>query len=141
MAKPHGTPNKRKSLFVQRTILTAIRQGNTLHNAARLAGIDYSTLCRWRRLDATLNHAVQTAEGEAESLHVNAIVSAGVSGHWQASAWWLERRRTGDWRKPADRLELADIRRAAEETAAEIGQPHLADAIERDILISIEAGQ
>lgn len=32
-----------------------------------------------------------------------------------------------------------DIRKAAEETAAEIGKPELADQIERDILLSIEA--
>ncbi len=51
MAKPKGTPNKRKSLAVQKTLLDAIRNGNTLHTSAAVAGITYRTLCRWRRLD------------------------------------------------------------------------------------------
>jgi hypothetical protein len=141
MAKPKGTANKRKSAVVQRTILQAIGQGNTLANAAMQGGITYRTLCRWRTLSVAFSHAVEKAEAEAESLHVNAITSAGVSGNWQASAWWLERRRTPDWRKPSDRVEVTDHRRDAEAIAAEIGKaddPAIVAQIERDLLLSQE---
>lgn len=141
MARTSGSRNRRNSAVVERAILVAIRQGNTLTNAARQAGVSYRTLCRWRALSVTFNHAVEKAEAEAEGLFVNDIAAAARDGSWQAAAWWLERRRTGEWRKPADRLELTDIRRAAEETAAEIGKPELADAIERDILLGIEAAR
>lgn len=141
MARTQGSRNKRNSVAVERAVLTAIRQGNTLTNAAIQAGINYDTLKRWRRLSPPFNTAVKKAEAEAEGLFVNDIAHAARDGNWQAAAWWLERRRTGDWRKPADRLELTDIRRAAEQTAAEIGHPELVDAIERDILLSIEAAR
>ena len=143
MAKPKGTPNKRKSEAVQRTIIRAIGQGNTLANAAMQGGIAYRTLCKWRTLSDTFNHAVTKAEAEAESLHVNAITSAGVSGNWQASAWWLERRRTGDWRKPSDRLEVldTDIEQAADRLVAKTGRDRaalLAELRERTAAIDKE---
>jgi hypothetical protein len=139
MARTKGSRNKRNVHPVELAVLTAIRQGNTLANAAMQAGITYSTLKRWRKLSAPFNAAVEKAEAEAEGLFVNDIAHAARDGSWQAAAWWLERRRTGDWRKPADRLELTEVRRAAEQTAAEIGKPELVDQIERDMLISIEA--
>lgn len=138
MARTKNTKNKRNSSTVERALLMHIRQGNTLRNAASQAGISYRTLCRWRKLSVAFNHAVEKAEAEAEGLHVNAITSAGVSGNWQASAWWLERRRTPDWRKPADRLEV-DTRKDAEAIAAEIGKaddPAVVAQIEADLLLS-----
>jgi hypothetical protein len=144
VAKPKGTPNKRKSVAVKRTLLTAIRNGNTLATAATLAGITYDTLKRWRRLDPPFNTVVLQAEAEAEVKHVNNIGLAGKI-NWQASAWWLERRRTGDWRKPADRLEATiDHRKDAEAIAAEIGKaddPAVIAQIEKDLLISQEASR
>jgi len=114
-------------------ILRALRQGNTLTTSARLGGIHYDTLKEWRARYPAFSAALEKAEAEAESLHVNAIVAAGVSGNWQASAWWLERRRTGDWRKPSERLEVADYREEAEALAAEIGKPELAEQIAREM--------
>jgi len=138
MARPPKYSPERTEL-----ILRAIRQGNTLTNAAKIGGIAYETLKDWRGRYHDFSSAVEKAEADAESLHVNAIVSAGVNGNWQASAWWLERRRTGDWRKPSDRLEVTDYRKEAEAIAAEIGKPELVDQIaadmQRDRLISQEA--
>ncbi len=141
MARTKGSRNKRNSTAVERAILHTIRQGNTLANAAMQAGISYRTLCRWRKLSVPFNHAVTRAEAEAEGLHVNAITSAGLTGQWGASAWWLERRRTPDWRKPSDRLEVSDARKDAEAIAAEIGQaddPAVVDRIHQDLLIRQE---
>lgn len=138
MARPPKYSPERAELIVR-----AIKQGNTLTNAAKMGGIHYETLKDWRGRYQEFSAAVEKAEAEAESLHVNAIVSAGVSGNWQASAWWLERRRTGDWRKPSDRLEVHDYRKEAEAVAAEIGKPELAEQIARemqaDVLLSQES--
>lgn len=138
MARPPKYSTERADAIVR-----AIRQGNTLATSARLGGIAYDTLNEWRKRFSEFSEAVTRAEAEAESLHVNAIVSAGVSGNWQASAWWLERRRTGDWRKPSDRLVVTDYRKEAEAIAAEIGKPELAEQIARemqaDVLLSQEA--
>jgi hypothetical protein len=126
---------------VTKLIVAALRAGNTRTASARLSGIDYATLKRWCRLSAPFCAALEKAEAEAEQKYVRNITGAASAGQWQAAAWWLERRRSGAWRKPADRLELTDIRKAAEDTAAEIGKPELADLIERDMLISIEAAR
>lgn len=138
MARTKNSKNKRNSATVERAILVALRQGNTLANAAMQAGISYTTLKRWRKLSAPFNAAVTRAEADAEGLHVNAITSAGLTGQWGAAAWWLERRRTGDWRKPADRLEVADARKEAEAIAAEIGKPELVEQIHQDLLLRHE---
>jgi hypothetical protein len=141
MARTKGSRNKRSSQTVERAILMHIRQGNTLSNAAFQAGISYRTLCRWRALSVTFNHAVEKAEAEAEGIFVNDIGHAARDGSWQAAAWWLERRRTPDWRKPAERLELTDRRAEAEAIAAEIGKaddPAVVAQIEQDLLISQE---
>lgn len=141
MARTKNTKNKRNVAAVERALLVALRQGNTLANAAKQAGITYGTLCRWRRLSVTFNHAVERAEAEAEGLFVNDISMAAREGSWQAAAWWLERRRTPDWRKPSDRLEVSDHRADAEAIAAEIGKaddPAVVAQIERDLVLSQE---
>lgn len=90
-----------------KAICRNIANGNTLENSAKMAGISYNTLVRWRHLSVSFRDAVAKAEAEAEGLHVGNIVRAGVEGHWQASAWWLERRRHSEWRKPAERQEIS----------------------------------
>jgi hypothetical protein len=138
MAGRRGRPTKR-SVAAIRAITGALAAGNTRTNAARLGGIDYATLKRWCRLSAPFCAALETAEAKAEGRYVGNIRTAASKGNWQAAAWWLERRRTGDWRKPSERVEISDYRKEAEAIAAEIGKPELVDAIERDILISVEA--
>ncbi len=79
-------------------ILQSLRQGNTLRVAALTNGISYQTLNEWRKEYPDFSEAVEKAEGEAEALHVVNIRTHSAD-NWQASAWWLERRRHGDWRK------------------------------------------
>lgn len=102
-----GRPTKR-SAGVTKAIVAALKKGNTRATAAKLAGITYTTLKRWCQLSVPFCAALEKAEAEAEQAHVNNIRVAGALGSWQASAWWLERRRSGDWRKPADRLDVFD---------------------------------
>jgi hypothetical protein len=80
------------------TILQTIRQGNTLKVAALMGGISYDTLNEWRKVFPEFAEAVNRAEAEAEALHVVNIRTHSAD-QWQASAWWLERRRHSDWRK------------------------------------------
>jgi hypothetical protein len=40
--------------------------------------------------------AIQKAEADAEIRNV-AIIQKAASATWQAAAWWLERKRKGDW--------------------------------------------
>lgn len=106
MPRKPGRPTKR-SPVVERAICANLRLGNTREASARLAGISYATLKRWVNLSARFCAAVEKAEAQAEQKHVGNIRKAGADGNWQASAWWLERRRHGDWRKPAERTELS----------------------------------
>lgn len=106
-ARKPGRPTKR-SAPVTRMIVAALRAGNTRSTSAKLAGIDYATLKRWCQLSAPFCAALEKAEAEAERKYVRNITSAAADGNWQAAAWWLERRRSGDWRKPADRLDVFD---------------------------------
>lgn len=76
-----------------------IERGNTIRVSGLVNDVPYSTLKDWRNRYPSFSSAVEKAEAKAEQLHVGAIVAEGVSGNWQASAWWLERRRHDDWRK------------------------------------------
>jgi len=116
-------------------IITALRGGNTLSNSAVLSGIHYDTLNEWRKRFPAFSEAVAQAEAEAERVYVEDIGHAARRGNWQAAAWWLERRRSGDWRKPAERVEV-DYQRDSLRIAAEIGRagdPAIVAAIEADL--------
>ncbi len=79
-------------------ILRDIRQGNTLRVAAEGNGIGYSTFKEWRIKFPAFSAEVEKAEAIAEADHVRNIRTHSAD-NWQASAWWLERRRHDDWRK------------------------------------------
>lgn len=144
VTRKKGRPTKR-STGVKKTLLAALKGGNTRATACKIAGIHYATLKRWCALSAPFCAEVDRAEAEAEQKHVANIRIAGGKGNWQASAWWLERRRTGDWRKPSERVEIADYRREAAALAAELGKPELAEQIaaemQADRLLSQEASR
>lgn len=80
------------------TILQTLRQGNTKRVAHLSAGVASSTFYEWVERYPEFADAVEKAEAEAESLHVVNIRTHSAD-NWQASAWWLERRRHDDWRK------------------------------------------
>jgi hypothetical protein len=89
---------------VQRRLCDAIAAGNTRHDAAQFAGVGESTLRAWlaqgrRRRRGKLRallQAVHKAEAEAVVRNV-AIIQRAAATSWQAAAWWLERKRDGDW--------------------------------------------
>ena len=98
-----GRPTKLTPEVTER-ILSAIRAGNYLDTSAAHAGIHRDTLHAWLRDGANnkspdlrqFSDAVQKAIGDAESMHV-ARIAAATQKHWQAAAWWLERRYPDRW--------------------------------------------
>lgn len=89
MAVAVGRPTKYTEQRVER-ILQAIRDGNYMETAARLAGIAPSTLYEWRNEFPDFSEAVETARAEAEERNI-ATIQAAAPQQWQAAAWWLER--------------------------------------------------
>jgi len=86
-------------------IAAALAAGNTRLASAASAGITQRTFERWMARFDGFVEAVEKAEAEAELAHVATIKAASEGGTWQASAWWLERRRSDDWGK-RDRVEI-----------------------------------
>jgi hypothetical protein len=138
-ARKRGRPTKRTAA-VTRVLVAALKAGNTRRNSAILAGIGWTTLKRWCQLSEPFRATLEQAEAEAESAYVKTLLAAARKGNPQPAQWWLKVRRHDDWREPAQRVEI-NHRAEAEAIAAEIGKPELVDAIERDILIGIEAAR
>jgi hypothetical protein len=82
----------------QRTICDALRKGNTRTCAANLAGITRETFYQWLEGNLAFSDAVTRAEAEAEDRYVEAVDKAS-DADWRAAAFWLERRRHGEWMK------------------------------------------
>ena len=97
MARPTKYDEKRAS-----TILDNLRRGNTRRASALSAGICEDTFANWLRRYRDFSEAVEKAEADAETAHVANIARWASAGNWQGSAWWLERRRKADWRKPEE---------------------------------------
>lgn len=87
-------------------IAEIVSQGQFQNVAAHACGVGESTLSRWKRrgeedreagketIYSAFLTALEGAELEAEQTAVERIRAAGENPkHWQASAWWLERKR------------------------------------------------
>jgi len=98
------SPRGRKSLLMKRSVLIrlwdALEAGNTYNNACALAGLGRTTFYRWMDESKTapeghplrdFRDTIKRACAIAENRHVLIIQKAAVH-HWQAAAWWLERR-------------------------------------------------
>jgi hypothetical protein len=117
MARP-GPKSKYTADRVAR-ILSLLEAGNTRGTSCRSAGISEDTFARWLARYADFADQVKEAESSAESRHVANIATAAEKGSWQASAWWLERRRWSDWGRK-DRVEwLQSVREMARNSGAD----------------------
>jgi hypothetical protein len=101
----------------QDRIVSAVRAGSYLDDAAALAGIGRATLFEWltrgrladqkaqtgekltdrERLYLDFTDAVETARAEAQLRNVAIIQKAANEGTWQAAAWFLERTNPRKW--------------------------------------------
>jgi len=96
-----GRPTKFEDKRVGK-ILRAVRAGNYLETAARMAGVGASTLHRWMASEEEgfrdFREAVEKARAEAEAADLKLLRSLGVKhGAWQSLAWRLERRNPVLW--------------------------------------------
>lgn len=71
-------------------ILSAISEGLTQREASILAGISEDTLSLWKQ-DSEFSEQIRQKQIENKLRHIKVINEASKS-HWQASAWWLERK-------------------------------------------------
>ncbi len=108
---PGGRPSK-LTFEVEKRLVEAVRAGNSREAAAKAAGISEATFYSWlsrgrkakRGRFLEFLEAIKKAEGEAEQKAVGRIVEAGQK-HWQAAAWWLERKYPKRWAR-TDRHEV-----------------------------------
>jgi hypothetical protein len=71
-------------------ILNAISEGLNQREASALAGISEDTLSLWKQ-DSEFSEQIRQKQIENKLRHIKIINEASKS-HWQASAWWLERK-------------------------------------------------
>lgn len=118
-AKRPAKPGRRQLLNAQtqERIVTAVRAGSYLDDAAALAGIGRSTLFLWLaegraaqqkaeagqkltdRETSCLDFldAVESARAEAQLRNIAIVQKAANEGTWQAAAWFLERTNPRKW--------------------------------------------
>lgn len=85
-----GRPTKRTPEN-RKTIIDAIEQGVPYRHAAAMANMSEDALKAWRDNDADFTEAIKAAEGRAVAGRLLRIRLA-EPDHWQAAAWWLERK-------------------------------------------------
>lgn len=97
------------------TLLAAVRAGNRLPAAARLAGVSPTTLSEWMRRGSGLDtrpatpvyvefvEDVELAQATAE-VYALATIRQAMSRDWRAAAWWLENA-SPEWRRRKERPE------------------------------------
>lgn len=117
-----GEANSKMSDARVEVLLSALRAGNTRRAASSLADIHNTTFYRWMEDDAAFRSAVEKAEAEAEAFYLGAVLKAAADPKtWTAAAWWLERRKNADYAR-RDKVEMTvDLRKEAEQLAAEMG--------------------
>ena len=99
-----GRPTK-FTTATKRRLYKALRVGASKRMACECAGVSYETMRTWERrgeeevgpYSVFLAH-VKKAQGEAALKALESIQGA-MGKHWQAAAWYLERRFPEDWGK------------------------------------------
>lgn len=90
MAEP-GRPTKYTTKLAKQ-ILAAISAGANIEDACQHAGIHKDTFYEWKKAQAGFSDAVRRAEIDGKIRRLSRIDKAGRAGHWQADAWYLERK-------------------------------------------------
>ena len=100
---PVGRPSKMTPEVVE-SICTYLKQGNTRKTSAICSGISERRFHEWMEEFPHFSQSIKKAEEEAIAHHVQTIHAFSQS-NWQASAWFLERRRKEDFGKQ-DRVDI-----------------------------------
>ena len=86
MARPSKYTPERVKAIVQ-----AVEVGVPYRHAAAIAGIDEDTFQNWKNRYSEFSEAIKEAEGKAIQGRL-ARIRLAEPDHWQAAAWWLERK-------------------------------------------------
>ena len=87
-------------------IIEALEHGNYRKTAAALAGVPERTFYNWIEKGKKSKsqgvywqfwQSVKKAEEKATAWHLQQILQASRDGTWQASAWYLERKKPAEW--------------------------------------------
>lgn len=89
---------------IQRRIVTLLRAGNFIEITSQSVGITKETFYQWMKrgereregIYADFAAEVTAALAQAESRAV-AVIAKAAEHHWQAAAWYLERRAPTRW--------------------------------------------
>jgi hypothetical protein len=105
-----GRPSKRTA-ETEAAILECLQLGLTIAETCDACGVSETQFRTWRRHFPDFAELVRRGQAEAVKIHLSIIRNAAASGrHWQASAWWLERRRPERWGR-TERHTFEDRRR------------------------------
>jgi hypothetical protein len=114
------------TLQLQADFVRYLEAGNYLDVAAQLCGVSRKTVNLWERRGRRQKRgkyrdfldAVKKAEGRVETRNL-LIIAKAAEKHWQAAAWWLERRNPQRWmRKERRELTGADGKKLTLDAAA-----------------------
>lgn len=86
-----GRPTKLTPVMLK-TITDAMGTGLSVEDTCLYAGIGKSTFYEWIAEFPEFADAIKTAEVKAKMRRILRIEQAARDGHWQADAWYLERK-------------------------------------------------
>ena len=72
-------------------ICELLSEGLSQTKVCDMVDISMDAFARWMKDNAEFSGAVKKAKAECERWHLNQIKAGSREGHWQASAWYLER--------------------------------------------------
>lgn len=72
-------------------ICELLSEGLSQTKVCDMVDISMDAFARWMKDNAEFSGAVKKAKAECERWHLNQIKAGSREGHWQASAWFLER--------------------------------------------------
>lgn len=123
---------------IQRRIVALLRAGNFVDITAQAVGITKETFYQWMKRGArsgasdapyaAFAEEVTAAQAQAESRAV-AVIAKAAEHHWQAAAWYLERRAPARWGRTSAGNVTPDERRGTNSprTTTIIAPPALTD--------------
>lgn len=103
----------------KKKIREALELGLTQKEAQNIAGIHPDTFHTWMKEKPEFSEMVKSALDNGKAEHLKNIRKA-AKKHWQASAWWLERKFPQEWGKRNDLNMNLDLNSLSDEALEKI---------------------